>query len=170
MSSLTSEPDIMFKKYVAHLSIYPSIPFSYFTLQKKFFQTRAQALKHYSTKVDYIKTNLETLEDTIQKKRENTNYLVNVIQSKIQTQTQGGPQGWNIETVWIMLWDIHILIEKKKRLLCKFLSINDYSIGTNSVFSIYDSFMISHFTSFRKCGCSNLYVERKEIKKRWARK
>ena len=56
-------------------------------------QTRAQALKHYSTKVDYIRTNLETLEDTIQKKRENMNYLVNILQSKIQTQTQGGPQG-----------------------------------------------------------------------------
>ena len=56
-------------------------------------QTRAQALKHYSTKVDYIRTNLETLEDTIQKKRENMNYLVNVIQNKIQTQTKGGPQG-----------------------------------------------------------------------------
>jgi len=56
-------------------------------------KTRAQALKHYSTKVDYIRTNLETLEDTIQKKRENMNYLVNILQSKIQTQTQGGPQG-----------------------------------------------------------------------------
>jgi len=55
-------------------------------------KTREQALKHYSTKVDYIRTNLETLEDTIQKKRDNMNYLVNIIQSKIQTQTQGGPQ------------------------------------------------------------------------------
>jgi len=56
-------------------------------------KTRAQALKHYSAKVDYIRTNLETLEDTIQKKRENMNYLVNILQNKIQTQTQSGPQG-----------------------------------------------------------------------------
>jgi prefoldin alpha subunit len=55
-------------------------------------QTRAQAVKHYSTKVDYIRTNLETLEDTIQKKRENMNYLVSILQSRIQTETQGGPQ------------------------------------------------------------------------------
>jgi len=56
-------------------------------------KSRTQALKHYSTKVDYIRTNLETLEDTIQKKRENMNYLVNILQNKIQTQTQGGPRG-----------------------------------------------------------------------------
>lgn len=49
-------------------------------------QTRAQALKHYSAKVDYIRSNLETLEETISKKRENMNYLVNVMQSKLQQQ------------------------------------------------------------------------------------
>ena len=77
-------------------------------------QTRAQALKHYSTKVDYIRTNLEALEDTIQKKRENMNYLVNILQSKIQTQTQqGGPQGWTFETIGFMLWDIHVLMKKR---------------------------------------------------------
>ncbi|KAJ7113000.1 Prefoldin alpha-like protein [Mycena epipterygia] len=50
-------------------------------------KTRAQALKHYSAKVDYIRSNLETLEETISKKRENMNYLVNVMQSKLQQQT-----------------------------------------------------------------------------------
>ena len=49
-------------------------------------QTRPQALKHYSDKVEYIRTNLETLEGTIQKKRENVTYLVNVMQSKLQAQ------------------------------------------------------------------------------------
>ncbi|KAJ7741222.1 Prefoldin [Mycena maculata] len=51
-------------------------------------KTREQALKHYSAKVDYIRTNLETLEETIGKKRENMNYLVNVMQSKLQQQPQ----------------------------------------------------------------------------------
>ncbi|KAF8151641.1 Prefoldin [Crassisporium funariophilum] len=55
-------------------------------------KTRAQALKHYSSKVEYIRTNLETLEDTIQKKRENMNYLTNILQTKIQAETQGGPK------------------------------------------------------------------------------
>ncbi|KAF9445434.1 Prefoldin alpha subunit [Macrolepiota fuliginosa MF-IS2] len=51
-------------------------------------KTRPQAAKYYSQKVDYIKTNLETLEDTIGKKRENLNYLVTVLQAKFQAQTQ----------------------------------------------------------------------------------
>ncbi|KAJ7161995.1 Prefoldin subunit-domain-containing protein [Mycena crocata] len=51
-------------------------------------KTREQALKHYSAKVDYIQGNLETLEDTISKKRDNMSYLVNVMQSKLQQQQQ----------------------------------------------------------------------------------
>ncbi|KAJ3848714.1 Prefoldin alpha-like protein, partial [Lentinula lateritia] len=47
-----------------------------------------QAMKHYQSKVDYIWTNLETLEDTIQKKRDNMNAVVNVIQVKLQEQTR----------------------------------------------------------------------------------
>ena len=47
-------------------------------------QTRAQAVKHYEQKIEFIKTNLDTLQDTIQKKQDNMNYLVNVIQSKLQ--------------------------------------------------------------------------------------
>lgn len=49
------------------------------------WQTRAQAVKHYERKIEFIKTNLDTLQDTIQKKQDNMNYLVNVIQSKLQT-------------------------------------------------------------------------------------
>ena len=69
-----------------------------------------------------------------------------------------------MKTIWIMLWDIHILMKKKKRqiLLC----INDNGIGTNSVFSIYDSFMISHFASFRKCCCSNLSCRKTKVSKK----
>ena len=48
---------------------------------------RAQAVKHYEGKVEYIKTNLETLQEAIQKKQDNLNLLVNVIQSKLQAET-----------------------------------------------------------------------------------
>ncbi|KAF8264239.1 Prefoldin [Lactarius quietus] len=48
-------------------------------------KTRAQAVKHYEQKIEFIKRNLDTLQDTIQKKQDNMNYLVNVIQSKLQT-------------------------------------------------------------------------------------
>lgn len=51
-------------------------------------QTRPQAVKYYNEKVDYVKTNLETLEDSIGKKRENLNYIVNILQAKIQAQSQ----------------------------------------------------------------------------------
>jgi prefoldin alpha subunit len=52
------------------------------------FQTRAQAVKHYSSKVDYIRSNLDTLEETISKKRDNVNSVVNVMQAKLQQQQQ----------------------------------------------------------------------------------
>ena len=52
-------------------------------------QTRPQALKHYESKVEYIRTNLEALQETIQKKQENMNYLINVLQMKLQQQAGG---------------------------------------------------------------------------------
>lgn len=50
-------------------------------------QTRPQAVKHYESKVEYIGSNLETLQETIQKKQDNMNYLVNVMQSKLQSSS-----------------------------------------------------------------------------------
>ncbi|KAG1824638.1 uncharacterized protein BJ212DRAFT_1295760 [Suillus subaureus] len=51
-------------------------------------KSRAQATKYYETKVEYIRTNLDTLQETIQK-QENMNYLINVMQAKLQqSQTQ----------------------------------------------------------------------------------
>jgi len=58
-------------------------------------KTRAQAVKHYEAKVDYIQTNLDTLQESIQKKQDNMSYLVNVMQSKLQTQAQGTAAGRN---------------------------------------------------------------------------
>lgn len=49
-------------------------------------QSRAQAVKHYEEKIEYIKTNLDALQETIQKKQDNMSYLVNVIQSKLQSR------------------------------------------------------------------------------------
>ena len=46
-------------------------------------QTRAQASTHYQNKVDYVRGNLETLQATIEKKQDNLNYLINVMQSKM---------------------------------------------------------------------------------------
>ncbi|KAH9840598.1 Prefoldin-domain-containing protein [Rhodofomes roseus] len=54
-------------------------------------KTRAQAVKHYEAKVDYIRTNLEALQDTISKKQDNMNYLINVMQMKLQEQA--APKG-----------------------------------------------------------------------------
>ncbi|KAJ7629249.1 Prefoldin [Mycena polygramma] len=49
-------------------------------------KTRQQAAKHYTAKVDYIQGNLVSLEQAIGAKRDNMNYLVNVMQSKLQQQ------------------------------------------------------------------------------------
>ncbi|KAF8876797.1 Prefoldin subunit-domain-containing protein [Gymnopilus junonius] len=54
-------------------------------------KTRPQAVKHYTDKVEYIRKNVDSLEDTIQKKRDNMNYLTNILQQKIQAETQNGP-------------------------------------------------------------------------------
>lgn len=50
-------------------------------------QSRAEAVKHYESKVEYIRSNVENLQEMIQKKQENMGYLVNVMQMKLQEQT-----------------------------------------------------------------------------------
>jgi prefoldin alpha subunit len=45
-------------------------------------------MKHYEAKVEFIRTNLDTLQETIQKKQDNMNYVVNVMQSKLQVKAQ----------------------------------------------------------------------------------
>ncbi|KAF9233260.1 Prefoldin alpha subunit [Melanogaster broomeanus] len=52
-------------------------------------KTRAEATKYYEAKVEFIRNNLETLSETIQKKQDNMNYLINVMQAKLQAQAQG---------------------------------------------------------------------------------
>ena len=55
-------------------------------------QTRTEATKHYEAKVDYIRTNLEALQETIQKKQENMNMLIQILQMKLQQQASGGKE------------------------------------------------------------------------------
>ncbi|KAI6126929.1 Prefoldin [Pisolithus sp. B1] len=55
-------------------------------------KTREEARKYYSSKVEYIRSNLESLSETIQKKQENVNYLINVMQAKIGEQSQSPAQ------------------------------------------------------------------------------
>ncbi len=53
-------------------------------------QSRVEAEKHYTAKIEQVKSNLDPLQETIQKKQENMGYLINVMQAKLQAQTQGG--------------------------------------------------------------------------------
>ncbi|KAF8598743.1 Prefoldin alpha subunit [Ceratobasidium sp. AG-I] len=47
-------------------------------------KTRAEATKHYQQKVDFVNTNLTTLQTTIETKQQNMNYLIQVMQMKMQ--------------------------------------------------------------------------------------
>jgi len=51
-------------------------------------QTRPQAVTYYNEKVDYLESNLSSLEDLITKKRDNQNYVVSLLQAKIQAQVE----------------------------------------------------------------------------------
>ncbi|KZT30141.1 Prefoldin-domain-containing protein [Neolentinus lepideus HHB14362 ss-1] len=51
-------------------------------------KTRSQAKKYYETKVDFIRGNLESLQETISKKQDNLNYVLNIIQVKLQAEAQ----------------------------------------------------------------------------------
>lgn len=42
-----------------------------------------EATAHYKAKVEFVTKNLESLQEAIQKKQENLNYLVNILQAKI---------------------------------------------------------------------------------------
>lgn len=45
-------------------------------------KSRADAAKHYQGKVDYVKSNLEKLQETISKKQDNLQYVVNIMIAK----------------------------------------------------------------------------------------
>ncbi|KAG8920909.1 hypothetical protein FRC01_000536, partial [Tulasnella sp. 417] len=45
---------------------------------------------HYQKKADFVKSNLEKLQETIEKKQENMNFLLNVMQVKMAQQQRQG--------------------------------------------------------------------------------
>ncbi|KAG8991667.1 subunit of tubulin prefoldin [Tulasnella sp. 427] len=53
-------------------------------------QSRDDARKHYQKKADFVKTNLDKLQETIEKKQENMNFLLNVMQVKMAQQQRQG--------------------------------------------------------------------------------
>jgi hypothetical protein len=55
-------------------------------------QTKAEALTYYTTKSDFVQTNLETLQKTIEKKQDNVHIVVGVLQAKMQEGGQGQAQ------------------------------------------------------------------------------
>jgi hypothetical protein len=81
------EPDIISKRS-AHQSVRPlrASPDDRTIAHSQ--KSRADAIKHYQAKVDFVRTNLETLQDAIQKKQDNLNMLLHVMQSKMQQQQQ----------------------------------------------------------------------------------
>ena len=137
MSSLMSEPDIMFKKCVA--------PSSSFSNSIKYLFHKSDPCT--STKTLFYQSGLHPDElgnvggyDT----KETREYELSG--QYFTEQDTNADTGWTSGlNHWIILY-----------ILIQFLSVDDYGIGANSVFSIYNSFMISHFASFRKCRCSNL--------------
>ncbi|KAF8699574.1 Prefoldin subunit, partial [Rhizoctonia solani] len=52
------------------------------------YYTRPEATKYYQTKVDFITSNLGTLQTTIENKQQNMNYLLQVMQAKMQAGRQ----------------------------------------------------------------------------------
>ncbi|EJD01873.1 Prefoldin alpha subunit [Fomitiporia mediterranea MF3/22] len=55
-------------------------------------KSRADAAKHYTVKIDFVKGNIETLQEALTKKQDNFQYVMNLIAVKEQTQ-QGAVSG-----------------------------------------------------------------------------
>jgi prefoldin alpha subunit len=49
-------------------------------------QTRAEAVAHYKAKVEFVKKNIDSLQEALQTKQDNLNYLVNIMQVKMAQQ------------------------------------------------------------------------------------
>lgn len=51
-------------------------------------KSKAEATKHYGTKNEFVQGNLETLQKTIERKQDNAQSVVQVLQMKMQEQQQ----------------------------------------------------------------------------------
>ncbi|KAJ9115509.1 hypothetical protein QFC22_005267 [Naganishia vaughanmartiniae] len=55
-------------------------------------QTRKQAIDYYTEKVTYVQKNLEKLQETIERKQDNLQSCVSVMQMKLQAERQAEEQ------------------------------------------------------------------------------
>ncbi|WVW81516.1 prefoldin, alpha subunit [Kwoniella bestiolae CBS 10118] len=53
-------------------------------------KTKSEASQHYTSKSTFVQSNLETLQKTIERKQENVQSVVQVLQMKMQQQQQAG--------------------------------------------------------------------------------
>jgi len=53
-------------------------------------KTKAEALAHYNDKTTFVQGNLDTLQKTIERKQENAQSVLQVLQLKLQQGGQGG--------------------------------------------------------------------------------
>jgi prefoldin alpha subunit len=51
-------------------------------------QTKAEAVTHYSSKTTFVQGNLDTLQKTIERKQDNAQSVVQVLQMKMQEANQ----------------------------------------------------------------------------------
>ncbi|EIW67812.1 hypothetical protein TREMEDRAFT_63703 [Tremella mesenterica DSM 1558] len=54
-------------------------------------KTKSEARQHYTSKSNFVQQNLETLQKAIEKKQDNVQSVVGVLQSKLQEQRQAQP-------------------------------------------------------------------------------
>ncbi|WRT63588.1 prefoldin, alpha subunit [Kwoniella shivajii] len=54
-------------------------------------KTKSEATSHYNTKSTFVQSNLDTLQKTIERKQENVQSVVQVLQMKMQQQQQQQP-------------------------------------------------------------------------------
>ncbi|KAG8924979.1 subunit of tubulin prefoldin, partial [Tulasnella sp. 418] len=52
-------------------------------------KSTTEATEHYQKKVEFVKGNLDKLQETIERKQENLNYLLEIMQVKLQSQQAG---------------------------------------------------------------------------------
>ncbi|KAH8112856.1 Prefoldin-domain-containing protein [Phellopilus nigrolimitatus] len=53
-------------------------------------KSRADATKHYNSKIDYVRENLEKLQETLSKKQDNLQYVANIMVAKEQGAAAAG--------------------------------------------------------------------------------
>ena len=81
MSSSMSEPDTISKRYIYTFSRILDLCTC---ASHACFQTRPEATRHYNAKVDFVRDNIEKLQEALTKKQDNMQYVVNIIHVKEQ--------------------------------------------------------------------------------------